>query len=442
MIVFISNSGEILPVAYRIQKEGKEVLVYIHNPRYRGNYNEALERTTASKLQAAVRRAEMVVFDIIRPNEGTHADIQLLKVFRANKNAPEVFGAIADKIRKKVPVVGASSETATWELDRYKGEKIAKSVGIAIPETYQFNKLSEGSSFLKGKKTRWVFKPNNNQDLDLTYVEKFPGDLKSKLDGEYQRRLEDKFDYILQKVIEGVEISTEGWFDGEKFVSFNHTLEDKKLMTGGLGPAIGSQGNTVWIKYDANGLLVREMSKLSSQLKKAGYVGPVDANCIISEQDKKPYFLEWTMRPGYDALYCLLTLYAGKISKFFEGYFKPNFHEGYASSQRITIPPFPYSEPSLLRDYAQGVEVMSGLDHPGFWAEDVAVNEGRLECAGADGILGVIASRGKSIGASVGNMYRSIDKLKVGSTLQYRTDSIKRPERDIKKLQKWGARID
>lgn len=442
MILFVSNSGESLPVMYRMQQQGYEVAIYIHNPRYRANYEGLVNRVTSSKLPGIVRRADAVVFDILRPNEGSHQDTQLLKVFRCSRQTPEVFGAVADKIRKKVLTIGASKETATWELDRSKGAKLAESIGIPIPETHDFKRLSEGAAFLRGKKSRWVFKPHDNNDLDLTYMESYPGELKSKLEGEYRERLGDKIDFILQKVVEGVEISTEGWFDGERFVHFNHTIEDKKLMNGNLGPAIGSQGNTVWVKRDPHGLLVQELGKLAPKLRAAGYIGPIDVNCIVSEDDCRPYFLEWTCRQGYDALYCLLQLLSGGIARFYLDRFHSEFLGGYASSQRITVPPFPYSEPDLLREYAQGVEAQNGFEDKNFWAEDVRQNGKRIECAGADGILGVMAAKGNSIGGSVGNMYRSIDKMRIASTPQYRTDGGQRTEKAISKLKKWGIKID
>ena len=70
MILFISNSGEALPIAYRAQKEGQEVFVYIHNSRYRSNYEGLINRVPATKLPGKVKAADAVVFDIIRPKIG------------------------------------------------------------------------------------------------------------------------------------------------------------------------------------------------------------------------------------------------------------------------------------------------------------------------------------------------------------------------------------
>ena len=38
MLLWISNSGECLPIAWRLKREGAEVAVYMHNPKHRRNY--------------------------------------------------------------------------------------------------------------------------------------------------------------------------------------------------------------------------------------------------------------------------------------------------------------------------------------------------------------------------------------------------------------------
>jgi len=447
MILFISNSGECLPIAYRMMAEGADVKVYLHHRRYKNNYNGIVEKVTLKGLKKAVKEAELVIFDITRVNEKTREDLALLKMFGLPKTSATVFGPVADKIKRSTKVIGASTWTEKIEMDRKLGAEIAARIGMKTPETIEFDSLKKGVEFLKtkGKAHLWVFKPENNMDLDMTYVEKFPGELADKMVGEYFNRLKtDKIDYILQKRVKGVEISTEGWFDGSDWIHFNHTIEDKRLMNYNLGPAIGSQGNTVWIKRDMQGLLVEQLKNLTPYLRRAKYIGPIDINSIVSEEDRQPYFLEFSPRFGYDAIYCLLTLVNGKISDFFTKFFDVDFHDGYASSQRITIPPFPYSDTKLLNAMAKDVLIDGHIDdYPLFWMEDVYNdNDGKLRCAGSDGILGVVAAKGNSIGGSIGNMYRAIDNLKIGSYIQYRTDGGKRCGKAIKQLDEWGVSIN
>jgi len=384
-----------------------------------------------------------VIFDITHVNEKNKQDVALLKIFKIRTGSPTVFGPVADKLKKNHKVIGASEWTEHLEMDRYKGSEIARKIGMNIPETHDFNNLKQGVKFLKGKKDRWVFKPDNNQDLDLTYVEKFPGELVMKMQEDYPGRLKtEKIEYMLQKFVDGYEVSTEGWWDGRQWTLFNHTVEDKRLMNSNLGPAIGSQNNTVWVKKNPNSLLVRELKNLGPYLQRAGYIGPVDINAVVAKHDRKPYFLEFTPRFGYDALYCLLSLVKGPIRGFFVTNSKISFHDGFASSERISIPPYPYSSTQLLTAFAKDVPIWGSPEqNPLFWMEDVYLNGGRLKCAGADGILGVIAARGNSLGGSVGNVYRGIDKLRIGAYLQYRTDLGRRSERFLKAMEKMGIEV-
>lgn len=442
MILFISNSGECLPIAWRLKREGAEVGVYVHNPKHRPNYQGIMERVTLGGLKKALKLADQVIFDITHPNHKRPEDLALLKMFGLKTGLSSVFGPVADKLRKDHQVIGCCEFSEEIELDRKLGSDIAAKIGLAISETHDFKALKQGLKFLKGRKDRWVLKPHDNQDLDLTYVERYPGELLRKFEGELPRRVGEKFNFMLQCVVEGVEISTEGWFDGNGWQHFNHTIEDKRLMQGGLGPAIGSQGNTAWLKQDP-GLLVGELTRLTPWLQQAGYAGPVDINAIVAEKDHKPYFLEFTPRFGYDALFLLLTLLKGSMKDFFAQGFKGEFKPGFASSQRLSIPPYPYAGRELLANFAKEVPIEGTLEAlPWFWAEDVRLgDDGKLCCAGSDGILGVVTGQGATVGEAVSRVYRQLKSMKVGAYMQYRLDGAKRPLTAMETLKKWGVNV-
>lgn len=303
MITFISNSGEICPVAQRMQKEGEQVQIYLHHPAYDKSFDNILSKIKLRDVPAAVRKSDLVIFDHVRPNVGLKRDHALLRIFNCDTKSPSVFGPIAEKIRKRgVKVIGTSKVTEQLELDRMFGSQMANKAGFSIPVTYDFNKLSEAQRFLEGKKSRWVLKPHNNASLDLTYVEKYPGELEYRLRNDIRTRVgTDNFPCMLQKYIEGTALSTEGWFDGQNFVSFNHTYEEKSFLSGNLGPHVGSQSNTVWTQdEEIYPEIVVKLKKLRPLLEEAGYIGPIDVNCIIAEKNEHPYFLEWTPRclPG------------------------------------------------------------------------------------------------------------------------------------------------
>ncbi len=428
----MSNSGESLPIVWRMKREGADVGIYIHSPRYRKNYRGIMPVIPFADLKARLKNAELVIFDITHPNHKEKQDIALLKTFGLKVGSPSVFGPVADKLAKDHKVIGASALTEELELDRNKGIELAEKMGFAIPEMHVFKQLKDAAKFLKGRKDLWVFKPENNRDLDLTYVEKFPGELLTKILDEYTQRIGQKCDCILQKKIDGAEVSSEVWIaDGP--VHINQTIENKRLMNADLGPAIGSQSNTVWFKKDASGVIVGPLTKMAFYLSSNGYRGPCDANTII--KGGVPYFLEWSPRFGWDALYGLLTLIKGKVTDFFLNDFKVDFHDGYAASERLSIPPYPYGIAELRRLYAKDVSIIGKLkDYPMFWAQDV-YDENGLKCAGADGILGVVAARGKSLEEAWGRVYNAIKKVKVCSYVQYRTDGLERARKRIERLK-------
>ena len=421
-ILFFSNSGECLPIAWRLMQEGLDVGVYIHSPQYRKNYDGMLPKVSVRSLKTVLKTTDTVIFDTTRANERTKQDIILLKTFGLTSASPGVFGPVADKLKNDHRVIGSSTITEELELD--KGIKLAEEMGFAIPEFHKFKDLSEGIKFLTKTKNQWVFKSN----IEFTYVESFAGELLARM-------LEKKVtecEHILQEKIDGVEVSTEVWIGKQGPKNLNQTIESKRLMAGNLGPAIGSQSNTVYMKK-TDDLISKALLKMADYLHKEDYVGPCSVNVIV--RDGVPYFLEWTPRFGYDALYCLLTLLKGTISEFLLSDFDGEFHKGYACSQRISIPPYPYASPSLLTTFAKDVPVESKL-MPFFWAQDIYTDAGKIKCAGADGIVGVVTARDERLEAAWSKVYSAIGKLKIAAYLQYRNGSYSEHKKRCKKLGK------
>jgi len=440
--LFISSSGDSLPIAYRLWKEGNDVAVYIHNPRYRHNYDGMIPKATLKTLPRIVREKEAFVFDMVAPVEHKR-DRALHKVFGVKGDS--LFGPIADTLRKQgKAIIGSSRFTDKMELDRQLGSTMVQKLGLHTPRSKAFNSLSAGAAFLRKAKGLWAFKPFENQDLDLTYVEKYPGELVAKLENEYPQRLPDGTGFLLQEKIDGVEISTEAWWNGSEWGLFNHTIEDKTLMNDNLGPRIGSATNTVWLKQ-RRGLLNDVFEALTPIVQSAGYAGPVDINAIVGQGGKKTYFLEWTPRLGYDAIYCLLSLLEDPIGQLIEyvagGSKKPQLQTGqFGSSIRVSIPPYPYENPELL-ELAQGIQISGAAED--LWLEDVKQERNlNMVCAGSDGVIGVAAASGRTIKESVNGAYAKAKAVQIGAYPQYRTDAGQRAEKARATLKRWGIEVD
>lgn len=461
-IIFISNNGESLPIAHRILLEGIPTEIYIHNPKARyKNYRGILPRLDVPGLYQALKKHSTVIFDLTHPNNGTPWDYELLSMvgIKMRSKGPEefepnsVFGPVADKLRKTHKVIGCSKWSEDIELDRMLGAQVAKDIGLTLPPSMEFKNLKDGLKFLESKEGSehlWVLKPFNNQDIDLTYVESYEGELVEKFKNELPRRTnEATFHHMLQEKIDGTEISTEVWFTGSGMVSANRTIEGKKFLCGNLGVQIGSQNNTVWLSDNTDGIVLKNLVEgLPQILRDTSYIGPTDANCIISS-DGKPYFLEWSARLGYDAIYCLLSfLPPGDIGSFFLNDFKmPTSTPTFASSARITIPPFPGKDKKELSERAQNVPIahdLKWLIKHNFWAEDIYYDRqtDTLRCGGRDGIVGVQTAVGDTIEASCDAVLRKCRDLRIGSSKQYRIDLADRPTKAGAALKRLGLSID
>ena len=446
-LLFVSNSGESLPLVYRLRQEGTDADIYLHNPKMLRNYSGIVDKVRLPGLKAAVKKADVIAFDITMPNDRAPHDLALLRMFGLKTSLPSVFGPLGDKLKKDHLVIGASAWSEEIELDRKLGSDIGQKIGMEIAPTKDFKSFKEGIKFLESneaKAERWVMKPHENQDLDLTFCEAHPGDLLARMRGDLPGRIgSDRFEFMLQQFVEGVELSTEMWWDGDKYTCFNRTFEEKKFMTGNLGPAIGSQNNIVWMCKDYNGILSEQFKKLIPYLRRANYIGPIDINSIISEKDHKPYFLEFSPRFGYDALYNLFQLSRDSLTTFFTKKFSVGFKDEFAASERVSIPPFPYSLPTLLCKFAKDAAITGDLkDMPWFWGEDIYKNEYGLACAGSDGILGVVCDSDPTLWGAVDKVYGHLKRMKVSQDLQFRKDLGVRPEKHFRKLKKWGIKFE
>ena len=196
-----------------------------------------------------------------------------------------------------VVCIAPTEETAAWELDRTVGMQVMRKAGIAVPSYVEFDDYDKAIAYVKKRMTRFVSKPNNDEDKSLSYVAKSPEDMVYMLE-RWKRAGKLKSSFLLQDFIRGCEMAVGGWFGPHGFSGgWCENFEFKKLCVGNLGVATGEQG-TVLRHARASKLASKVLAPLRPQLGRAGYVGYVDVNCII-DVDGHPWPLEFTMRPGW-----------------------------------------------------------------------------------------------------------------------------------------------
>ena len=199
------------------------------------------------------------------------------------------------------------------------------------------------------------------------------------------------------------------------------------------------------------------MKPMEKVLKKIGYVGMLDMNCIVDEKDGTPWPMEWTARPGWpmwnimqplmendDPAEWMLDILKGN-SKTFKA------KEGTCVGVVMANSDFPFNKK----------EEESYLDFP-VMTDDVGPNEidnlhpceikltkaikmidGKLvedvpEWGTAGSYIIVCTGTGNSVTEAKDKAYELVKKVKFGNDVQYRTDIGNRCEKALKKLQKFG----
>jgi phosphoribosylamine-glycine ligase len=393
---FYSKQGDSLSTAERVAKEGNEVAFYVQ------------EKTPGSTIGEGI--VPMVDHIALRPDS--------VIVFDNVGNGP-----LADSFRKEGwPVFGASDFADRIELDRRQGQALMRMAGIDTPRTKPFTDFRAARLFMKQHPEFAVFKPNGNISVALTKVFHDSEEM-SKYFEWLEKRWTQEIDFILQEKVEGVELSVEGWFNGEEWIfgSFNSTLEEKRFMNDGVGPHTGCSGNVCWFYKHARPAIVKKtLLKLTRFLKQKSYRGPLDINT------KGGKGLEFTARLGYDAWQTQMGLLQMEVGRLLSDVARGTIRKmrvGYdfGIGVRLSVPPYPlegaYQELEKTRGKPVTIPASVRADFHPF---DLSVGSEGLGLAGTDGWLGVMTHTSSTL-SGLARVYDKIKKVEVDE-LQYRTD--------------------
>jgi phosphoribosylamine---glycine ligase len=427
--LFISHGGDADGLCLRIQAEGHQVLLYHVKPfaRQTNLYDGLVPQPNT--LQAALRwNPDVVIFDQVGE------------------------GRLADRLRAQgLKVWGGSALMDKMENNRAYGLKLMTQAGIKIPETHAFHDATEAVAFIKESRERWVLKPLARAATSSTYVPKSPDDLVHFLE-KWSTTDEARQPFLLQRVIEGIEISTEVWVEhGEIIGPPNATIECKKYGVGDLGPNIGCASSLVFAYRDDAPIIVqRGIGKIAPFLKAQGYHGVLDLNAILSPEDKYPYGLEWTARLGYSAIYALAELIDGEIGRvLYEAAMgtlkRVPLRPGVGYALRVTIPPYPANELFEDEEYATVMKPASGIDitlpigDPHVWPLDARLDrDGALETAGYDAVICEVTARGTSIEEARDSVRQTFEVLEIPNAYARLNDGADRALKDTTRLRMLG----
>lgn len=430
-VLFIS--GELIAgdLAYRLKQEGCDVRLYIKDKSRRDCFENMLEKTDDWHDELRwVGKQGLIVFDDIG------------------------YGKTQDELRRDgYLVVGGSQGGDRLEKDRVFGQEIFKTSGIPTEETRNFSDIGESLKFLKRNKSNWVLKQNCHKS-SLAYVGSMDdgSDVISVLKSYNKYNNDDAIDVIsLQKKIDGVEVATGRYFNGNDwvgpvFINFEH----KPLCYKDIGPLTGEMGTLGWYEDgDKNKIFQETLAKIKPYLQKVDYRGYADINCIVTKE--RAYPLEATMRFGCPTNQLqsevqishwkdlLLALAKGEN-------FNLKYKKEYGIVVCISIPPFPYK--SISSDYyLKDVDILfkkklTKEEMNRIHFEEISARKkngnGKYYIAGNNGYIVYITGSGETVQKAREQAYSLIDKVVIPKMI-YRTDIGERfIEKDQNLLEIWG----
>jgi phosphoribosylamine---glycine ligase len=345
--------------------------------------------------------------------------------------------------KPKALIVGPTSETAAWELDRAKGFEVCKKAGIRTPPYKEFSDYDSAIAYVKKRDCRLVSKPFGDADKALTYCAGGPdpvADLIFMLE-KWKKQQKLKGAFILQDFIEGIEMAADGWFGPHGFdLGWSESFEFKKLMSGNYGVNTGEMGTV--LRFTRRSKLARQvLEPLSERLHVHGYCGYVSVNTIIDEKGE-PWFLEFTMRPGYPTINIEAAVHseddpAARLYQLASGIDSRSvILDKIALGVVVALPSFPHSH-SLAKEI-DGLPIFGLSDRlwPHVHPAQMRMTEGQIETAG-DYCL-VVTSSSSTISECRKLAYGRVKQIHIPGGVSVRDDIGERLSKQLPELQKHG----
>jgi phosphoribosylamine-glycine ligase len=408
-----SIAGDGVVLAQQCAQEGHEVMLYLAGKKSK-LYDGLLYKTDDWETMAT--QSDVVIFD-------------------ANG-----MGGRAEGLRERgIKVWNGGKLADALEKDRGFGMKAFEKCGIPIPETFWFKTGKEATEIVNASFSdadRMVIKLDDFGACATSYVAKDKLDMLAQL-GAWQAdphlaNLEKGG--IIQRFVEGTEISIEGWFNGERFMyPFNVTMEDKCLLNDNLGPNTGCSQNIVWQLRSEHPRLARMIEPLAPLLKKGKFIGQIDVNTIVADDGSGAYALEFTPRAGYDATPTLtlgLAGYGDAVAAALNGEDRLPLDKrpwDFLAAVRCWIPPYPFESTSPkfngeLYDQIRGVPIEGwDISNRNVVLYDAMQVNGNLQVAGTSGVVYMAIGSGRTVEQASAECYKHIEDVQVPN-LGFRTD--------------------
>lgn len=406
--LLLSEDGSSLGLAMRLQAESHSVKMWIRDPLFKDVGRGLIDNANSYEF------GQIIIPECIG------------------------FGILCDVWRDSgVPVFGGSSFADCIEEDRELAEEVMYEAGIETPKSKRATSWAEAKKLVqqfssKGDAGKVVIKPEGKlSGIVPSYVASSVEDGLSMLEVAEQQAGSTEPELVIQEFIEGIAVSTEGWFNGFEWIEgmFNRTIENKKTLNDDLGPSEGCAGNVVYPVSSKDPIVKETLLKLTVYLREKSYIGPFDINCVVNKEGI--YALEFTPRFGYDAFPTLLyTLCDFDFGSFVDSVSKhaldgQSLREGFGAGVRLNIP----------SGDGHGTTKVRGLEgEECFYPYHLCCNKDILESTQDGSMLGVVTGFGDSIGEAFARAYLVCSKIQA-KDLQYRTDLTETCLKDYRELE-------
>ncbi len=381
-------------LATKLEREGNRAVVYINDVDKR-SVGEGIVEKAKLKDQIIGDNGSLDLYSLSSLLSQTNPDCVVFD------GVDKGFGKVADIIHKDKPAIGACLWGEVCGTDPLYNKKIMRMVGISTVDDAEENELGD--------------------------------------------------------FINGVEITSEVWFNGNDVLNVNYTMEERSLMEGGIGPEVIGMGSVVWNGNKKSKLFVDGVGKFIDTLHKLSYKGPINLKAIIVKD--KLFGVEFSTGFKYNNFFVLNELMNDKLGDVLYGFAtgvvnRMSMREGYGMGVNFAVLPFPLplTNHKELRHEICRDKVIQGIDDfnlKHMWMGDMYKKEDQYLCSGVSGMLGTITTRSDVPGDrnySQGQnpvrevqrrCYRTLSNINV-SGMMYRRDIGERLARDRAQLESWG----
>jgi phosphoribosylamine--glycine ligase len=426
--------AELLDLAMHLKNEGHDVCMYIPNKEY-------------SKIGDG----------IIEKIDNWHQELGKGYIWLVDGCA---HGNLQDWLRSQGEAVFGGTEMGDkLENDRQLGQKLFKSAGFYQPESKNFKDIDDALEFvLNNKDRRWILKQNGDAPKSLNHMGKFDNNIDmifhlQTLKKRWNESEYGKFDCDLMEIVEGLEVACSAFFNGTEFMKNKDgkvvgflNFEEKKECDGGTGETTGEMGTT-FIGCTEDNQMFKDIimrPKIISVLKKIGFRGVFDINCIKTKDGMVA--LEPTSRFGipstsYEFMEGMKSPVANLLEAVAKGEDKPiEIKEGVGMVMCVVAKPYPVeadiddeatsqgeklwilNEGKPIKDFTE--EQKKHIHLQNFYKDD-----GGYFVATKNGYLLTVTAKGKTIKDTREKLIEYIKENLYISGMKYRSDIGERVEK-------------